>query len=84
MYQLEDRNVYTGLESPPAIYLHSKPKLLLDLCREYKLPFHVPRFIPRDWRQGDYRISERLLNANHERHMQGKDWKNLYWAGQSI
>ena len=75
---------YDGRYVPNEAYIKDKNTALLRLCREYELPHRIPRFIPRDWRETNYRIAERMLNRAFEHQIQGRPWKNLFWAGQNV
>lgn len=84
LYQFAGAAPYDGLNAPPASYLVPKQQRLLDLCIKYELPCRIPRFIPRDWRQNNYRVAERLLNHAYLRQMRGKPGQDYFWAGQNI
>ena len=81
LYQFDNATQYDGQSAPPSAYLLPKYRLLFDLCAQYELPYRIPRFIPDDWRQTNYRIAEQLLNTAYERQMLGNYWQNHYWAG---
>ena len=75
---------YDGLPGPPDTYTRPLYKTLLNLSEAYELPWHMPRFIPQDFRRTNYLVAERLLNEARLRQMDGRYWQNLYWAGQNI
>ena len=57
---------------------------LFSLCKKYKLPYRIKRFIPDDFRKSNYLISEKLLNHAYYLQMTGKAWSDIYWAGMNI
>jgi hypothetical protein len=42
------------------------------------------RWIPRDYRKWNYKISELLLNKSYVDSIQGKSYKTMMWAGLNL
>jgi DNA repair photolyase len=57
---------------------------LLNLSRKYNLNVRAKRWIPRDYRKWNYKISELLLNKSYVDSIQGKSYKTMMWAGLNL
>ena len=57
---------------------------LLDLCRKYNVKVRTKRWIPKDYRKWNYKISELLLNKYYLDSIQGKPYKTMLWAGLNL
>ena len=85
LYQFDpEASQYDGLYIPPDHYLRPLYQKLLELSKQYELPWHMPRYLPADFRYLNYRIAGYLLNRSRLRQMIGGDWQQLHWAGQAI
>lgn len=77
--------LYQGQMHPPAEYarkLHSK---LFNLAEKYKIPYRIKRWIPKDYRKWNYKISELLLNREYRECIKtGKSNKKMMWAGLTL
>lgn len=77
--------LFKGQIYPPADYVRKLHPKLLSLCEKYNLPIRVKRWIPSDYRQWNYRISEILLNREYEEALKtGKSNKSMMWAGLNL
>jgi hypothetical protein len=57
----------------------------LKLSEKYNISVRVKRWIPRDYRKWNYKISEFLLNKEYLDSLKtGKSNKNLKWAGLNL
>ncbi|MFX1316944.1 MAG: radical SAM protein [Promethearchaeota archaeon] len=78
-------DLYKGELHPPAEYakkLHSK---LFNLTEKYKLSMRIKRWIPKDYRKWNYKISELLLNKEYIDGVKtGKQNKAMMWAGLNL
>ena len=78
-------DLYKGQMHPPAEYarkLHSK---LFNLAEKYNIPIRIKRWIPKDYRKWNYKISELLLNKEYiEAVKTGKSNKTMMWAGLNL
>ncbi len=54
---------------------------ILNLCRKYNLKIRAKRWIPKDYRKWNYKISELLLNKYYLDSLKGKPNKTMMWAG---
>lgn len=57
---------------------------LLHLCRKYNINVRAKRWIPKDYRKWNYKISELLLNKYYEDSLKGKPFKAMLWAGLNL
>jgi len=78
-------NLYGENMHPPADYgkkLHSK---LFSLSRKYDIAVRERRWIPKDYRKWNYKISEFLLNKEYIGAIEtGKSNKTMMWAGLNL
>lgn len=79
-----DAGTYDGQNAPPSRYMLPLFDKLLALSRQYELPWHIPRYLPHDFRYLNYRIAAYLLNQARLRQMRGRPWQKVFWAGQNI
>jgi len=78
-------NLFKGKMQPPSDYVNKIHSKLLALCNEYNIPIRVKRWIPKDYRKWNYKISELLLNKEYmELVATGKSNFNLKWAGLNL
>ncbi|MCB9234830.1 MAG: hypothetical protein H6581_24465 [Bacteroidia bacterium] len=75
---------YSGSFAPPLSYTAPLNAILVEICRRHQMPMRIPRFIPKDYRQLNYQISEKLFNQAWLSQIQGKEWKNAFFAAQAI
>jgi DNA repair photolyase len=57
---------------------------LLSLCRKYNINIRAKRWIPKDYRKWNYKISELLLNKYYIDSLKGKPYKTMLWAGLNL
>jgi len=78
-------NLYKGQIHPPRDY-HQKMHLkLFDLSQKYNLPIRVKRWIPKDYRKWNYKLSEILLNQEYFDVIKtGKSNNAMKWAGLKL
>ena len=57
---------------------------LLNLCKKYNLNMRAKRWIPKDYRKWNYKISELLLNQYYLDSLKGKPYKTMLWAGLNL
>ncbi len=77
--------LYKGKMHPPREYSQKMHLKLFNLAKEYKLPLRVKRWIPNDFRQYNYKISEILLNKEYLDGIKtGKSDATLKWAGLKL
>ncbi|MFW9946798.1 MAG: radical SAM protein [Candidatus Odinarchaeota archaeon] len=77
--------LYKGRTNPPANYVRKFNLKLYNLCKEYKLAVRVRRWIPNDYREWNYKISEILLNKEYiDAITTGKSNNNMKWAGLNL
>lgn len=79
-----NQDKYTGAMVPSAAYMQEKNQMMLELNQKYELPYRIKRYIPKDYRQVNYHLAEKLLNESYDLQLAGKDYDALYWAGQNI
>ena len=78
-------HLFNGKTYPPSEYVFKLHSRLLALCKEYKLPIRLKRWIPNDYRKWNYKISEILLNKEYNDYVAtGKSNYNLKWAGLNL
>lgn len=75
---------YTGSMTPNSKYMKETNQMMLALNKAYGLPYRIKRFVPKDYRQINYQIAETLLNEAYDLQLAGKEFQNIYWAGQNI
>ncbi|TFG15971.1 MAG: radical SAM protein [Promethearchaeota archaeon] len=77
--------MYRGNIYPPGDYARTIHAKLLNLCEEFNLPFREKRWIPKDFRKWNYKISEFLLNREYETMLRtGKSDNTMKWAGLTL
>ena len=70
---------------PPSHYARKMHTKLFKLCNDYKIPFRVKRWIPKDYRKWNYKVSELLLNKEYVDSITlGKSNNNMKWAGLNL
>ncbi len=78
-------NLFKGKTNPPAEYVKKMHSKLMVICNEYDIPIRIKRWIPRDYRKWNYKISEILLNKEYNEYVStGKSNYNLKWAGLNL
>lgn len=85
LYKFKYRpNLYKGQMVPSGKYLLEKHQLLFDLAAQFELPVRIPRWIPYDYRNNNYRLAEALFAEAYKRQMLGGDWHGLFWGAHNI
>lgn len=75
-------NLYKGQLGPPKDYVFKMYQKLLTLCQKYDVAVREKRWIPKDYRKWNYKISELLLVKDYmDLLTTGKSNKSFYWAG---
>jgi DNA repair photolyase len=78
-------NLYKGQMHPPSDYVKTFHLKLLYLCQKYDLTIRIKRWIPKDYRKWNYKISELLLNKEYLDNLRtGKSNKTMMWAGLNL
>jgi len=62
-------------------YLKELNKKILALSEKYKMSIRTKRWVPKDYRKWNYKISELQLNEEYRRSLEGKPYKTMMWAG---
>ncbi|MEZ5059679.1 MAG: radical SAM protein [Saprospiraceae bacterium] len=75
---------YKGQMAPDGKYLLEKHHLLFEIAKKYQLPIRIPRYIPDDYRNNNYRLAEELFKEAYTRQMLGGDWHGLFWGAHNI
>ena len=57
---------------------------LLNLTRKYNIDVRAKRWIPKDYRKWNYKVSELLLNQYYMDSLKGKPHKAMLWAGLNL
>ena len=55
--------------------------IVINLCKKYGLSLRMKRWIPRDYRKWNYKISELLSNKHYYDTLEGRPYKTMMWAG---
>ncbi|TFG18733.1 MAG: radical SAM protein [Promethearchaeota archaeon] len=77
--------LFKGKTYPPADYARKMHSKLYKLCSDYKIPIRMNRWIPKDFRKWNYKVSELLLNKEYvDSVMYGKANNALKWAGLKL
>ncbi len=77
--------LYQGQMHPPSEYCKKINNKLWNLCQKYNVNVRVKRWIPSDFRNWNYKISELLLNKEYIDALKtGKSNKTLMWAGLNL
>jgi DNA repair photolyase len=77
--------LFKGQMHPPADYVRRLHSKLLNLCEIYDLSIRVKRWIPKDFRKWNYKISELLLNKEYiDSIKSGKSNNAFKWAGLNL
>ena len=75
-------NLYKGQLGPPKDYVYKMYQKLLALCQKYDVAVREKRWIPKDYRKWNYKVSELLLVKDYlDQLTTGKSNKSFYWAG---
>ncbi len=78
-------NLYKGQMHPPADYVHKMHLKLFSLSQKYNLPLRAKRWIPKDYRKWNYKISEILLNKEYiDLIKTGISNTTMKWAGLKL
>lgn len=78
-------DLYKGQMHPPAEYTRKLHSRLFNLAEKYNLSIRVKRWIPKDYRKWNYKISELLLNTEYREAVKtGKSNKTMMWAGLNL
>jgi len=78
-------DLFKGQIFPPAEYARKLHPKLLHLCQKYNLEFRLKRWIPKDYRKWNYKISELLLNKEYIDAIKlGKSNNTFKWAGLNL
>ncbi|MFX0001914.1 MAG: radical SAM protein [Promethearchaeota archaeon] len=78
-------NLYKGQMHPPRDYVQKMHLKLFKLAEKYELPLRVKRWIPKDFRHYNYKISEIMLNKEYLEDVKtGKSNNILKWAGLKL
>ena len=78
-------NLYKGQLGPPKDYVYKMYQKLLTLCQKYDVAVREKRWIPKDYRKWNYKISELLLVKDYMDELtSGKSNKSFYWAGLTL
>ncbi|MFX1312883.1 MAG: radical SAM protein [Promethearchaeota archaeon] len=78
-------NLYKGQMYPPDDYAQKIHLKLFNLSEKYNLPIRVNRWIPKDYRKWNYKISEILLNKEYlDLIRTGKSNNSMKWAGLKL
>ena len=77
--------LFKGKSYPPADYARKMHSKLYKLCSDYKIPIRIQRWIPKDYRKWNYKVSELLLNKEYlDSVVDGKSNNGLKWAGLKL
>jgi hypothetical protein len=77
--------LYKGQIYPPAEYARKLHPKLFNLCQEYNIDIRLKRWIPKDFRKWNYKISELLLNKEYMEAIKlGKSNNTFKWAGLNL
>ncbi|MHA1282696.1 MAG: radical SAM protein [Promethearchaeota archaeon] len=77
--------LYKNRTYPPFEYTNALNKKLYYLCQKYNLPVREKRWIPKDYRKWNYKISEYLLNKEYINSiLTGKSDSTMKWAGLEL
>ena len=76
-------DLYHGRSSFKDYQLKLNSKLL-SLCRRYNVKVRAKRWIPKDYRKWNYKISELLLNKYYIDSLKGKPNRAMLWAGLNL
>ncbi len=78
-------NLYKGQIHPPEAYVLKMHLKLFNLSQKYNLPLRVKRWIPKDYRKWNFKISEILLNKEYlDLIKMGKSNTTMKWAGLKL
>ncbi len=77
--------LFKGKSYPPADYARKMHSKLYKLCSDYEIPIRIQRWIPKDSRKWNYKVSELLLNKEYiDSVINGKSNNTLKWAGLKL
>jgi len=74
-------SLYRGKYYPSRSYMNKIHSKLLGICEKYHVPIRIKRWIPRDFRKWNYKLSEILLNHEYMKSLRGKPDNAMKWAG---
>ena len=74
-------NLYFGEKISWHEYSTKMSSNILNYCENYSLPIRMKRWIPKDYRKWNYKISELLLNKYYHDSLKGNPDKSMLWAG---
>jgi len=77
-------NLYFGEKFSWHEYSTKISSNILNYCENYTLPIRMKRWIPKDYRKWNYKISELLLNKYYHDSLKGNPDKSMLWAGLSL
>jgi len=78
-------NLFNGKIYPPSHYSRKYHPILYELCKKFNLSVRVKRWIPKDFRKWNYKISELLLNKEYvESITKGINNNKLKLAGRHL
>ncbi|TFG02472.1 MAG: radical SAM protein [Promethearchaeota archaeon] len=77
-------DLYNGKKENWQEYYMRLNKKLLNLCKKYNLQVRMKRWIPKDYRKWNYKISELLLNKEYKDSLEGKSDSSMKWAGLNL
>ena len=69
---------------PRAEYMKKVSDMVIKLCKKYDIKYRLDRYIPKDYRKLNYKISQYLCDMSYDRQIQGKYYNHLLWAGLNI
>mgnify|MGYP006293756715 FL=1 len=78
------RKLYNGKIYPPPSYVKKIHQNLYNMCQKHQIAMRVKRWIPRDYRKWNYKISEILLNKEYFASLNGNPNNNMRWAGLNL
>lgn len=79
------KDLFKGKVGPPVEYVRKKHLMLYKLCKKHDLSIREKRWIPKDYRKWNYKVSEKLLNeVYHKMVKTGKQDNAMMWAGLNL
>lgn len=76
--------LYQGQMYPAIEHFNKTNKIMMSLSKKYDIPLRIKRWIPKDYRKWNYKISELILNKEYYDSLEGKPYKNMMWAGLNL
>jgi DNA repair photolyase len=78
-------DLFKGKNYPPSYYVREIHSKLYKLANDYRIPIRIKRWIPSDYRNWNYKVSELLLNKEYNDTIAfGKSNNNMKWAGLKL